>query len=169
VRLAVCAVSLAMIPGTASASPRAFPARVTLDGVGGVFPGLRVDQVERRWRISLRYDSAAGSTCRTASVRRGTLDGYALFENGRFGAVFFRRGAATGRGIRIGSSRDELRRAYRGLLRSRPNAYTPGARDYFVRRARSPRWEMRFDVSPRGRVTMLAFGAKQVRYVEGCA
>ena len=153
----------------ARATPGDLPARVTLDGVGGVRPGLTERQVEARWGIRLRLDNAFGLECQPAPVRVGTLDGYAIFLRGRFGALFLRRGAVTGNGVRIGSTLTQLRRAYGRGLTSRPNKYTPGARDFFVRRARAPHWQLRIDVSPRGRVTQIAFGDDAVRLVEGCA
>ena len=65
---------------------------------------------------------------------------------GRFGAVFFRNGAVTGRGIRIGSTLAELRRATRAQLPA--GQIFHGGRNYFLRRARAPHWEFRVDVSP---------------------
>ena len=145
------------------------PAPLTLDGVAGVRPGLSERQVEARWGIDFRLEDEFGLECQPAPVRAGTLEGYAVFIRGRFGAVFLRRGAVTGEGIRIGSPLADVRRAYGRRLTSRPNKYTPGARDFFVRRARAPHWQLRMDVSPRGRVTQIAFGDDAVRLVEGCA
>jgi hypothetical protein len=88
---------------------------------------------------------------------------------GRFGAVFLSRGAVTGRGIRIGSTLAEVRRAYRPLS-SRPNRFIPGARYYFVRRTAAPHWELRIDVGPNRRVTRIVFGTHDaVRLDEACA
>jgi hypothetical protein len=165
--LALCLALSLTAP--ASAGHAHLPARVTLDGVAGVSPGLSPDAVARRWGVRLRLDTTFGFRCQTATVNAGRMTGYALFERYRFGSVVFHRGAVTGRGIRIGSTRAELLRAYRGRLTRRRNAYIPGTLDYFVRRARAPHWELRFDVSARGRVTRIAFGNRSVRYTEGCA
>ena len=97
----------------------ALPAPVTLDGVGGATPGMTPRQVCAKWGVPLRLQGGAGgpgSTCRTARVRVGTLRGYALFEGGRFGAVFFDRGARTPSRITIGSSERALRRTYGSRL-----------------------------------------------------
>ena len=145
----------------------ALPAPVTLDGVGGVRPGLRPAQVASRWGIPVRLEGEGGTRC--AHVGAGALRGYAVFQNGRFAAVFFRSGAVTDRGIRIGSRLAAVRRAYGRRLTSEPNKYTPGARDFYVRRSPTPRWELRLDVSPTGHVTQIAFGNRAVRLVEGCA
>ena len=155
--------------GVAAASLSA-PARVTLDGVGGARPGMSIAAVSAAWGVSLRSNYEVRPTCGTARIGRPGIVGEAIFmPRGRFGAVFFRRGAVTGRGIRIGSTLAQLRRAY-PRLSSRPDRYLHGSRIYFVRRARAPHWELRIDVSPNKRVTQIAFGERaSVRLDEGCA
>jgi hypothetical protein len=60
-------------------------------------------------------------------------------------------------------------RAY-PVLGSRPDRYIHGGRQYFLRRKRLPHWQLRFDVSPRKRVTQIVFGeGVSVRLDEGCA
>ena len=143
------------------------PSLVTLDGVGGVRPSMNVGQVERRFGVDLRLENL-GTDCKPAFFRSAPVRGYAIFIRGRLGSLWFERGAVTGRGIRIGSSLAELRRAYR-RVDVRKDKYVPAARNIFVRRARAPHWRLRFDVSPRGRVTRIAFGDSTVFLVEGCA
>jgi hypothetical protein len=146
------------------------PARVTLDGVGGARPGMSVAAVSAKWGVPLRPDYEVRPTCGTARIERPGIAGQAIFmPRGRFGAVSFRKGAVTGRGIRIGSTLVELRRAYPNLS-SRPDRYIHGGRNYFLRRARAPHWELRIDVGPEKRVTQIAFGERaSVRLDEGCA
>ncbi len=155
--------------GVATAGLRS-PARVTLDGVGGARPGMDVAAVSAAWGVALRPNYEVRPTCGTASIERRGIVGHAIFmPRGEFGAVFFRKGAVTGRGIRIGSTLAQLRRAY-PKLSSRPDRYSHGGRNYFLRRARAPHWELRFDVSPAKRVTQIAFGERaSVRLDEGCA
>jgi hypothetical protein len=156
----------------AGAAAAALPAPVTLDGVGGVTPGMTPRQVSARWGMPLRFQGGAGgpgSTCRTARFHVGALRGYALFEGGRFGAVFFDRGARTPSGITIGSSEGALRRTYGSRLQVRPHQYVRGGHYFFLRRRQRPRWRIRFDTDGAGRVTQIAFGARAVAYVEGCA
>jgi len=157
---------------TALVAIAGLPAPVTLNGVGGVTPGMTPRQVAGRWHVALRLSppiGAPGSTCRTAFVHAGNLRGYALFEGGRFGAVFFDRGARTPSGVRIGSSEALLRRTYSNRLTRQPHAYVRGGHYYFLRRGRAPRWRIRFDTNASGRVTQIAFGARAVTYIEGCA
>ena len=146
------------------------PARVTLDGVGGARPGMNVAAVSAEWGVPLRPNYEVRPTCGTARIERPGIVGHAIFmPRRRFGAVFFQNGAVTGRGIRIGSTLAQLLRAY-PKLSSRPDRYMHGSRNYFLRRARAPHWELRVDVSPEKRVTQIAFGERaSVRLDEGCA
>jgi hypothetical protein len=166
-------VSVACVLGlTSAASSSSFrlPAQITLNGVSGVFPGLTPMQVARRWalRIVLGPDVASPG-CQTAVVRAGAMHGYALFENKKFGAVWFDRGATTATGIKIRSTVEKLRTAYPAGLFKEPNPYQRGAFYYFARRKRAPHYRIRFDVSAGGRVTQIGFGGRAVGYIEGCA
>jgi hypothetical protein len=152
----------------AAAAGLSTPVRVTLDGVSGVRPGMTVAAVSAAWGMVLRPNYEVRPMCGTASIERPGIVGQAIFmPRGRLGAVFFRDGAVTGRGIRIGSTLAQLRRAY-PKLSSRPDRF--GGRNFFLRRARGPHWELRVDVSPDNRVTQIAFGERaSVRLDEGCA
>jgi hypothetical protein len=158
-----------VVVGAAAAELRA-PVRVTLDGVAGVRPGMSAAAVSARWGIDLRPDYEVRPDCGETDFRRPPIEGSAVFTpRGRFGAAFFRRGVVTGRGIRVGSTVAQVRRAYRSLT-SRPNRFVAGGRDYFVRRKAPPHSELRIDVGANGRVTQIAFGTHAaVRLDEGCA
>ena len=163
-------LALALVPVGFAAAEIGTPARVTLDGVAGVRPGMSVGAVSAKWGVPLRPNYEVRPTCGTARIERPGIVGEAIFmPRGRFGAVFFRKGAVTGRGIRIGSTLAQLGRAYPRLT-SRPDRYIHGGRNYFLRRARAPHWELRVDVNAEKRVTQIAFGERaSVRLDEGCA
>ena len=167
---AVVLLALTLAVAGAAAAGLSAPARVTLDGVGGVRPGMSVAAVSARWGVPLRPNYEVRPTCGTARIEQPGIVGDVVFmPRGRFGAVFFRNGAITGRGIRIGSTLTQLRRAY-PKLSSRPDRYIHGGRNYFLRRTRAPHWELRIDVGPEKRVTQIAFGERaSVRLDEGCA
>ncbi len=157
---------LALIP-VAETSSQFVPSIVTLDGVGDVRPGMTVTQVEQRFGIDL-HPAAFGPGCTRASFRSDMVRGNAIFVRGRLGSLWFDRGIVAGRGIGIGASLATLRRAYRTLeLRRDPEV--AGVRNAFVRRTRAPHWRLRFDLSPQGRVTQIAFGDQSVLLADGCA
>jgi hypothetical protein len=167
--LALFSVVAALGPVTAPAALEP-PVRMTLDGVGGVKPGMSVGAVSAAWGLRLRPTYEVRRTCGQAFVGERGLDGYAIFmPRNRFGALFLRKGAVTGKGIRIGSTLAQLRRAY-ATLTSWPDRYVHGGRHYFLRRVRTPHWQLRFDVSPAKRVTQIVFGNREsVLLDEGCA
>jgi hypothetical protein len=153
----------------------AFPAPVTLDGVGGVRPGMTIRQVAGRWRFRLRPNARPfGRACAPADFERAGARGAVFFSYGRFGSVLFEKGARTGAGIAIGSSEAALRRAYAGAFRSRHAEYGSG-RTYYVDRRRAPHWRLRFEVAGggeahEGQVTQIWFGTRLfASLVEGCA
>jgi hypothetical protein len=168
----VIGLALVCVLGATAAAAGAIgaPVRVTLDGVEGARPGMTVHAVSQAWGMRLRPSYEVRPNCGQAHLDRGGVRGYAIFmPRGRFGAVFLRKGAVTGKGVRIGSTLTELQRRY-GRMTSRPDRYHHGGRHYFVRRTRSPRWELRFDVGPGKRVTQIVFGERaSVRLDEGCA
>ena len=165
----VLASAAAMVAMTAPAA-LAPPARMTLDGVAGARPGMGVAAVSAAWGLRLRPTYEVRPGCGQAFVDERGLEGYAIFmPRGRFGALFLRKGAVTGKGIRIGSTLAQLQRAY-ATLTSRPDRYLHGSRNYFLRRARAPHWHLRFDVGRTKRVTQIAFGSREsVQLDEGCA
>ena len=152
------------------AAGSALPAPVTLDGVAGVVPGMTPQQVGRRWGTPVKPGAEEISPgCRTAVVKKNGVRGYALFERGRFAAVWFERGVSTPSGIRIGSTRAALVRVYGSRLAWKRHVYEPGGWYAFLTRRMNPRWRIRFDVSRFGKVSRIGFGARAVAYVEGCA
>ncbi|MGZ4412361.1 MAG: hypothetical protein ACXVY8_09540 [Gaiellaceae bacterium] len=164
--VAVAALAAAVLAGSSNATLERQPMLVTVDGVAGVRPGMQVAEVNRRWGTRLRPVGMEG--CRSAIFSRGGVRGVAYFDNRGFGAVSFSSGARTATGIGIGSSEQRLRHAYPSLVRQ-PDKYVKDASNYFLRRNAARRWWLRFDVSPRHRVTHIWFGNGMTQLVEGCS
>ena len=156
---------LALIP-VAESSSKFVPSIVTLDGVGDVWPGLAVTQVEQRFEIDLR-PAGFSPGCTRAVFRSDMVRGNAIFVRGQLASLWFDRGVIAGRGIGIGASLAAIRRAYR-QLEIRRDLELPGVRNVFVKRTRAPHWRLRFDLSPQGRVTRIAFGNQTLLLADGC-
>ena len=171
-RVSVLATCNRLAVASAAGAAIGAPLRVTLDGVAGAQPRVERGQPCRSaGGRELRPTYEVRPDCGQAFLGRSGLDGYALFmPHDRFGALLLapRSGHREGR-AGSASTPAQLRAAY-SRLRSRPDRYVHGGRQYFVRRARAPHWELRFDVSPGKRVTQIAFGTQgAVRLDEGCA
>src|SRR5690348_2442898 len=107
-RLLVVVLVAACLPAAARG---ALPAPVTLDGFGGVVPGLTPRTVANRWGIRVA-PAGSDASCRSAPIELGRLRGYAIFERGRLAAVFLRSGVRTGSGVGIGSTERRIRAVY---------------------------------------------------------
>lgn len=160
IRFVLGAFVTAFALGLATAASASVSPWVSLDGVGGVVPGMTAAQVHAAWGIAV---PAKPRPCVVKRFRAGRLRGYALFLRGRFGAVFFSRGAVTTSGIRIGSSLSALRAAYGKQLRP-----ADPKRTAYVRRPGARPWQLRFDLDRSGRVRGIAFGDGSVHFVGGC-
>src|SRR4051812_28639553 len=146
---------------SAFAVSRSAPYLVTLDGVGGVVPGMTPAQVSRIWGVPVTLGpDVASPGCQEAVIRAGRVHGYALFLSGRFGAVWFDRGARTPSGITIGSTVPQLVRAYdtRYGMYAKPHTYVIGGQYFFLTRQQSPHWKLRFDSNASARITQIGFG-----------
>ncbi len=165
IALTVAALAAAVLASGPEAAQKQM--LVTPTGVEGVRPGMQVAEVNRRWGTRLRPVGVLEG-CRSAVFTRGVTKGVAYFDDRGFGAVSLSAGARTSAGIAVGSSEGQLRKAYPGLRRQ-PDKYVPKASNYFLQRKAAPRWWLRFDVSPRHRVTHIWFGNEMTQLVEGCS
>ena len=99
-----------------------------------------------------------------ARIAIGPVRCYALFQDGRLGALFFIAGVKTDRGIGIGSTSKALIKAYgpsRLLFVSAPDS-PDGFHVYTRARYLGDKRALRFDLDPRSdRVTQLGLGGKR--------
>ena len=135
---------------------------ITLGGWAGVTPGMTPLQMQRVLGAPIVQASAKrGSHCRMARIAIGPVRGYALFQDGRLGGIFFSSGVKTDRGIGVGSTRRALIKAY-GASRL---IFWPAPSNrhrfdvYTKQRYRGDARALRFDLDLRtDRVTQLGLG-----------
>src|SRR4051812_5987920 len=101
-------------------------------------PGMTPRQVAQAWGIPIRPHGGGSPGCETATINTRGVHGYALFEEGRLGALFFDRGVRTPSGIRIGSTVPQLVRTYSYDLKPELAAYELGGLYFFLTRRQAP-------------------------------
>jgi hypothetical protein len=127
------------------------------------------EQVRSRWGFEADTPGPGFNGCTGAEFRVGGMHGYALFEGHRFSSVTFDAGARTAKGIRIGSTLGDLKRAYGESLDSTDQPYAAVAvLDYFVRKPNRPYTWLYFSMK-KDRVREISCGNRSVFYWEGCA
>jgi hypothetical protein len=145
------------------------PLRITLDGVAGLTPGMTPAQVQRRLGAPIVLsDAKPGSSCRMARVVTDPLRGYALFLDGRLSALFFTAGVMTDRGIGIGSTPEDIVKAYGSSHLIFWPAPGGQALVHVYTRARYPGdgRALRFDVDP-DHVTKIGVGGRALARTNG--
>jgi hypothetical protein len=144
--------------------------RVRFAGVLGVQPGMTVATVAtvaRRWHVRFSFSTGSAPGCEIGGFTKNSVEGGALFQDGKFDAVWFSRGVTTPEGVRVGSQVSDLRQMYGARLRHAENLYDPKRPLYYVRGGK-PKWFLEFFPDRKGRITTIGFGDRFVLVQEGC-
>jgi hypothetical protein len=136
---------------------------------GPVRPGMRLDELRSAVGAELKMPDRLDPACGYVGFRFDSAGVVLLAVDGRIARIDVHEGAvATTRGVRIGSSEADVRRAYGPGVRSEPHKYTDG--HYLIAQpadSAAPRWVFETDGQ---RVTTFRLGlAPAVHWVEGCS
>ncbi|HEX8192571.1 MAG TPA: hypothetical protein VF552_06685 [Allosphingosinicella sp.] len=144
--------------------------RITPDGLGPVRIGMSRAEVTRVVGAPLRGDEITEG-CIEMQPARGWRGIYFMFEEGRLTRISMsgaESGIATPRGIRVGASEAEVRRAYGRGLESEEHTYQDAPALYLTYWTAPDRRGVRFETDAGRRVTTIHAGGASIRYVEGC-
>ena len=164
-------ITLCLMTTAASAAAQTGGWRITPDGYGPVRIGMTRAQAEAALRTPLEgeaIDDAA--VCIEMSPTRGHRGVYLMFLNNRLSRVSIGEEGQvrTPRGIGIGATEAQVRRAYPRGLRSEVHEYRALPARYLTFWLRPGRG-VRFETGEDRRVNIIHAGNESIQYVEGCA
>lgn len=157
-----------------SLAPNPFPAAdprwvVRFDGVGPVVVGLTVAEATARYGAGFEAPPDTEG-CYSAAIPRGPRGATVMVEGDRLVRVDVHDARiATDRGVRIGDTEADVRRAYDGLVRVEEHPYSGPEWHYLIVTPQDTTHALIFETDG-WRVLSYRVGlAWQVAYIEGCA
>lgn len=169
-RLPVIALA-GLAASAAVAQPR--PWHLTPEGYGPARIGMTRPEVERALSVRLTGEPLDdASVCIEMNTRGRALPNmYFMFENRRLSRIAIDRASrvTTPRGIGVGATAAQVRRAYPTGLQAEEHAYTGAPAEYLTFWTVRDRRGVRFTTDERRRVDTIIAGNQAIRYIEGCA
>jgi hypothetical protein len=168
--LLLLALALSAAPAAAPAQSPAW--RLTPDGYGPVRIGMTRDQVSAALSIRLEGEAVEdANVCIEMGAAEGHPDLFFMFENGRLSRISLgeRSRITTPRGIGIGATAAEVRRAYGRGLRAETHEYIGRPGEYLTFWTRVGAKGVRFETGADRRVRVIHAGNGSIQYIEGCA
>jgi hypothetical protein len=167
----VLILTAALAATAAAAQPR--PWYLTPEGYGPARIGMTRAQVERALNVRLEGTAVDDAdVCIEMSPRGGALRHmYFMFHNRRLSRIAVDRTSrvTTPRGLGIGATAAEVRRAYGRGLRAEEHAYTGRPAEYLTFWTTPGRRGVRFTTDENRRVDSIIAGNETIQYIEGCA
>ena len=167
--LRAAAALLLALTGAAPAQSPVWP--LTPDGYGPARIGMTRAQVSAALRSPLQGQAVEDEeTCIELTATRGHPNLFLLFEDGRLSRISTAGGGRirTQRGIGVGSSAAEVRRAYGPRIEAETHEYLGAPAEYLTWWARPNRRGLRFETDTDRRVDTIHAGNASIRYIEGC-
>ena len=137
-------------------------------------------QVSKVLHVALEGDAFDGEgTCQELVSADNALPGlFFMFERGKLTRITATESSAvaTPRGMHVGSTNEEVRKAYGRGLKAEPHHYEDAPNEYLAFPAeyltfwlKPDRSGVRFEMDMQGKVEAIHAGTSSIQYVEGCA
>lgn len=165
-RIALVAAAAVLLAGAAPS--RGW--RLTPEGLGPVRIGMSRAEVTRIVGAPLEGEELTEG-CIEMQPTRGWRGIYFMLEEGRLTRISLsgrESGIATPRGIAVGASEAEVRRAYGRGLQGEEHTYQDAPARYFTYWTVPGRRGVRFETNAQRRVEIIHAGEPSIQYVEGC-
>lgn len=165
-------LALATISGTTA--PTESPAwKLTPTGWGPVRIGMTRAQAEKTLKVPLEGDAFdnQGSCIELYSSNEQLTGLYFMFLDGKLSRISIgdQSHVTTPRAIGIGSSAEEVRKAYGDKLLAETHHYEGPPAEYLTYWLKPEKSGVRFETDIHGKVQTIHAGDASIQYIEGCA
>jgi hypothetical protein len=168
-RLALAAAMLL----SAAASAETPSWKLTPMGWGPARIGMTRAQVSKALKVELEGDAFDNvDSCLELFGANDSLPGlFFMFENGKLTRISAIEPSpvATPRGMHVGSTVEDVRKAYGAGLKEEPHKYVDAPAEYLTFWPKPGKYGVRFETDTQGRVESIHAGTASIQYVEGCA
>jgi len=157
----------------ATSSVPAHDWKLTPAGWGPVRMGMTRAQVSKVLHVELQGNFIDNEgTCQELVGVDDALDGlFFMFEEGKLTRISASEPSAvrTPRGLHVGSTIEEVRKAYGAGLKEEPHHYEDAPAEYMTFWLKPDSSGVRFETDMHGKVESIHAGTSSIQYVEGCA
>ena len=170
-----CLVAATALLLTAAASPSAptYDWKLTPAGWGPAKIGMTPAQVEKALKIKLEGEAFDNEgSCIELFPEKEELRGtYFMFQGGKLSRISVVEAGkfATPRRIQVGSSAEEVRKAYGEKLETEPHHYLGEPAEYLTYWLKPAKSGVRFETDSERKVQTIHVGNDSIQLVEGCA
>ena len=160
-----------MLAASTAAAPAQPPWRLTADGLGPVRIGMSQAQVSKALKTRLTGEAVEDENVCVEKEARSLRGVGFMFENGRLTRISIWKPSRTKtqRGITIGATAADVRRAYGRGLKAETNYYEDKPAEYLTYWTAPGKRGIRFETGTDRRVYVIHGGTSSIQYVEGCA
>jgi hypothetical protein len=164
---------MSAIPFLLLLAAAAIPAgtKLTVDGLGPVRIGMTQAEVARALRSKLVGQALDDENVCVEKHSPGLAGVYFMFEERRLSRISVAAPSrvSTPRGIRVGATAAEVRRAYPKGLQAEPHEYLELPAEYLTFWTIKDKRGVRFETDLKRRVQTIHAGGPSIQYIEGCA
>lgn len=165
---------IALLAAASAAAMAPVPARpvLTVDGLGSVRIGMTIKQAEQALGGKLVGEALeSDDICVEKESKAGPREVYYMFEDKKLARISIGSGSSvrTPRGIGVGATAQQVRRAYGARLKVEPHYYAGLPAEYLTFWTVPGKRGVRFETDSRRRVDIIHAGTAAIQFVEGCA
>ena len=165
-------ITLLAAVGASAMAPAPAKPVLTVDGLGPVRIGMTIRQVEQALGGKLVGEALeSDDICVEKESKSGPRGAYYMFEDKKLARISLGRGSSTttARGIGVGATARQVRRAYGVKLKAEPHYYAGRPAEYLTFWTVPGKRGVRFETDSRRKVDTIHAGTAAIQFVEGCA